>query len=91
MWSRLDNYPGTDFHRVKQFAHVLILKSHTSPGPIAARTVAVNEDVAAQSSVLKRPLPGSQCSQNLIILRPIDKTGAQPTLGMCGVRIAQTK
>jgi len=52
--SRLDGYFRPHRHSLEQFPDFLIFQRHAAPGPIAARAVTVNVDVAAEPRVLRR-------------------------------------
>src|SRR5207302_5311533 len=69
----------------------LVLQSDASPGPIALRAVAVNVDVTAQVRILRRRFLCPQRSRDGLVLGFRNQAVAQTSLGVRGVRIAQSK
>ena len=49
-----DGYFRPHYDSLEQFFHVIVFQRHAAPGPIAARAVPMNINVAAEPSILWR-------------------------------------
>src|SRR5439155_5462115 len=66
-------------------------QSYASPCPIALRAVAMDVNVAAQTRILRRRSLCFQGPGDGLVLRFGNQAVPQTSLGMGGVRVAQTK
>src|SRR6266513_951441 len=84
----LDSHGRSHRYGIEQFAHVVVLQCDAAPGPITARAVAVDINVAAELCVLRWASLRIQCSHDRIILRSVDKAIAQSAFSMARIWIA---
>lgn len=87
----LDTHRSPKRHNVEQLFHVSVFQRDAAPRPIAARAVAVNEDLASKVRVLRRNAFALQCCDDLIVLSARYESFAKTSIGMRLVGIAELK